>query len=388
MTHKNHEQRSYDWTTQFEALRDFKERNGHCDAKASELGNWVSYVRALASIDAELAKKRGGLYLTEAQKEELMNLDFAWKNGDIIGQKEVEKDGAKDTCKYRSAGVIHEKVNSRSDEKKKELLRIQREDFSTPLSPLSKIGKNRYQVTTALSSLVKSPPEERASTPVSIVRRISANVNNVINGSSHPVELTSTPLHWFPDANYGNNKDWSQCFEMLKSFREKNGHTQVPYKRFPHNHTLTVLSKFVLQMREHKVLKMHGRSNLLTHEREDMLNSIKFEWKASFACTKEGAMLAKKNKSNPLSSQSVETTKLREVKRGKRDASKSKGGVKCPVVVDSEGTLWAIYKPLSVDRLLDASNTPSCLPERPPTPENWGVQLAYESDGSNDSLTF
>jgi hypothetical protein len=144
-------------------------------------------------------------------------------------------------------------------------------------------------------------------------------------------------------------------------------------------------------MREHKVLKLHGRPNHLTQEREDMLNSIQFEWKASFDCTKEGAMLAKSTKKSISSSttQQVATSKLPTVAtRAKTGGSKSNGCVKQPVVVDSEGNLWSVYKPLTVDRLLGASKTARGVPERPPTPENWGVELAYDSDGSYDSLTF
>jgi hypothetical protein len=389
MTHNEDAQRSYDWNMHLGALKQFKERNGHCNVMTSELRKWVSYVRTLATVDAELAKKRGGMYLTEEQKDELKKLDFVWKVEDERILKEA--DDPKDKRTDGTAVANHEKFNSKPNdkiEKQKQSSQNGRDDIPIPPLPLNKIGKIRFQVPITPSSRVKFPPEESRSTPVSIVKKISANVKNVINEQSHSVEHTSDHPHRFADSNYGNNKDWSQCFEMLKCFQEKYGHTQVPYKRFPHNHTLTVLSNFVLQMREQLVLKMHDRPNLLTQEREDMLNSIKFEWKTNFECTKEGVTLTKKSKPSPSSAPPVVASKPKKVTRAKKNGTKSNVGIKRPVVVDSEGTLWAVYKPLAVDRLLDVSKTARCIPDRPPTPENWGVELAYESDGSNDSLTF
>ncbi|KAG7337432.1 helicase domain protein [Nitzschia inconspicua] len=381
-------QRSYDWDQQLRSLKDYKKKKGHCDVpendqKFQKLSRWVEYVRTLGQLDTESAKRRNGAYLTKKQKMELDGLGFDWKcekthRGVKSGQSpEVQTDDGK--AKKNETGLVeNDSENQSNNFQKKTRLKAQKNaGFFRSTYFESKIDKVRLQVPVPATFLNKFPPREKPPSPVSVVRNVSIDVNtaaSAVNSSSAVQEIIC-------DSNYGNNKDWDQCFKMLQCFQDENGHTQVPYKRFPHNHPLTVLSKFTHHMREQKVLKIRGQRNVLSDEREKLLRSIRFEWTTSFECTKEGT--------NPSKSKAkLMTSKLHSVAKAERKDSKPNGVAKRKVIVDSEGTRWTAYKPLAVDRLFNISKTSHSVPERPPTPENWGIELAYESDGSIDSLTF
>ncbi len=69
--------------------------------------------------------------------------------------------------------------------------------------------------------------------------------------------------------NYTHDKRWNQMFEFLKSFKEKNGHFQVPKTTNDEKQ----LSLWVITQR---VMRKKGK---LSPERVDKLNSIEFPWK-------------------------------------------------------------------------------------------------------------
>jgi hypothetical protein len=177
---------------------------------------------------------------------------------------------------------------------------------------------------------------------------------------------------------YGNNKNWTQCFGMLEAFKKEHGHTQVPYKRFPHNHRITVLSKYVTDMRSQKKSKSKGLPNDLSDEREALLDSIGFEWVTSSAAM---------NGELPVTTKSlvstVTVTKEKKFKVEKKDLKILREPAEEPAIIDANGNAWRVYRPISLDKLLR-------LPENdPPSPKQVAQDPdGYQSDDSGESLVF
>jgi hypothetical protein len=245
---------------------------------------------------------------------------------------------------------------------------------------------------------IKTPSKPSPPAPITVVKKVTADVpKHTVSLPPSQLVKATTPI-LLPnsvninpltgkESNFGNNKNWRQCFAMLKCFKDENGHTQVPYKRFPHNNPVAVLSKFAMTMRSHKALKNRNQPNNLTDEREELLNSIGFEWRTTYECTQEGskALAQATGQAPPAASR-----KLTEIARAPRGSSrkelKQEPEIVYKTIIDSEGTKWSTYRPVPVDKLFKPEPQ-LMVPLRPPTPENWGVEMAYESDG-NDSVTF
>lgn len=363
MSQTEKQQHSYEWDKHIKALEDFKKENGHCNVPTDDsmLGKWVVYVRTLATLDPEESRKREGVFLTEEQKLRLDRLGFVWTHQSRSGQTErvweEDADDFEDEAETKTEAEVNV-LKQHGGNLKRAIYVDTKKPVESSQRPASENNLEKIRLN-----------ESRGQKTASVATKSSVG---------------GTPSS-FSDSNYGNNKDWNECFRMLKCFREENGHTQVPYRRSPHNHPMAVLCKFVQQMREHKVMKNQGQKSLLTDERERMLESIDFEWTTSFECTKEGAKLAQAKAAK--SSSNVDTKTVARAK--KKDPKTNSTPGKRTVIVDCEGTRWTAYKPLSIEKLLNpAKAPPQRIPDCPPTPENWGIELAYESDGSVDSLTF
>lgn len=375
----------YDWEQHLRYLKHYKQNNGHCDFPKEgdrawpKLNRWVEYLRTLATVDPTEAKRRNGRYLTEEERKILSDIGLDLRTGVKLDTSPNAESVA--TAKSGvSAGRGNVKSVGKSSIGEVSTTRDKKEHFHSRPKPVElrpaagTVDKIRLQAPIPL-------PKEKRLSPLPVVKNIS------VQTKSAPTRYSLYPRNGDGALPSSISKGWSECFKMLKSFQEENGHTQVPYKRSPHNSPMTVLSKFAADLRSQKKRKDCGKQHNLSDTREKLLDAINFEWNASFECTKEGSLLAS-SKLIPASSSSVVATKLDAVAKVEKKGSAAKVPQKRPFIVDSEGTRWTAYKPEAVDRLFVPLMTPKSIPQRPPTPENWGVELTYESDGSADSLTF
>jgi hypothetical protein len=359
---------TYDWVEQFRALKAFQRKHGHCNVplvdKTNKLARWVAYMRKLKTVDPKEFEGLGGLYLTSEWEKKLDAIGFSWEScvkgeddSDCDSEESVTSKGSVKVDKVSVTVPVHAPVRF-----------IKTPSKPSPPAPITVVKKVTADVPKHTVSL---PPSQlvKATTPILLPN--SVNINPLTGKES----------------NFGNNKNWRQCFAMLKCFKDENGHTQVPYKRFPHNNPVAVLSKFAMTMRSHKALKNRNQPNNLTDEREELLNSIGFEWRTTYECTQEGskALAQATGQAPPAASR-----KLTEIARAPRGSSrkelKQEPEIVYKTIIDSEGTKWSTYRPVPVDKLFKPEPQ-LMVPLRPPTPENWGVEMAYESDG-NDSVTF
>mmetsp|Transcript_6247 Transcript_6247/g.9755 ORF Transcript_6247/g.9755 Transcript_6247/m.9755 type:complete len:408 (-) Transcript_6247:166-1389(-) len=335
------------WKAQFGALQAFKKKYGHChvpaNGKHERLARWVKSIRLVKnSKNAEVVSLRE--YVLSPEREDMLNdLGFAWTPGET-----PKKNPVKSQIKEMTGlPPVPKKLMPFFDDKKDKSVAV---------------GANSRVSTKQLNKVDK--PSRKSSD------------------------------HF----TYGNNKNWKQCFRMLSTFKEENGHTQVPFKRFPHNHPLTVLSKFVLEMRKHKALKAQHLKNDLSDEREMLLDSIDFDW----FTTPEAMNGDDENVSTfGLTSSSINAIRREEMKRKKKLKEEQQ-----EEIIDDEGNTWRVYKPVAIGKLLKRPAVEEQPPEHEETKtlqqnqENLEEQthddlikggaseMDYDSDASGDSLVF
>ncbi|KAL3913456.1 MAG: hypothetical protein SGILL_006484 [Bacillariaceae sp.] len=356
---RNPQSQAYDWDAQFRALKAYQKKNGHCNVplradRTNALGRWVAYMRKLKTVNPKQFERLGGLYVNATWKKKLDEIGFDWR------KSSTKRHVASPSKRHEASPSTRHKAESDAEESSAsdDSVIVDKVSFPVPLqSP---------------AGFAKPSSNHSLAAPVSVVTKTVVKPMVKMHIDIDPLTGEKT--------NFGNNKTWSQCFGMMRRFKSENGHTQVPYKSFPHNNPETILCKFALAMRAEKVDKKCGMPTNLTDEREKLLNSIGFAWKTAYNCTKEGSAKAPVSKRLQERAQAPKPSDRKKVQATSEIVHKT--------IIDTEGTRWSTYKPLPVDKLfkLDPHQW-GAVPVRPPTPENWGVELAYESDG-DDSVTF
>ncbi|KAL3922148.1 MAG: hypothetical protein SGILL_002359 [Bacillariaceae sp.] len=381
-------QKTYSWELQLNVLKDFKKKWGHCDVPLVEnntrLARWVAYMRKLKNIDPTEYEGLGGVTISSDWQQKLEAVGFNWGSPYADSRSASDSEGSVSNDKP-PVDKIRFSVPIRAPS-----IVTKPTPRPSPIAPVTAVAAPVASVRTVTDEIAKateSPKKKIMGPKTGIPKKPAASVTaTTSSGGSINVNVLSNM-----ESNFGNGKNWSQCFKMLSVFKEETGHTQVPYRRAPHNHPMSILSKFVMQQRVHKALKNRKHSNNLTEEREKNLNSIGFEWRTKYECTKEGAKAMEKAGNGVPPTATPRLASVAQKGEGRKDTkAAAKSIVEQPeaptrTIVDSQGTKWTTYKPVSVDRLFNVSEA-SAVPARPPSPEKWGVEMAYESD--DDSVTF
>jgi hypothetical protein len=320
---RNNETHPIVWQDKFRELKKFCNKFGHCnvptdDPKYEQLSGWVASMHFFRNMKSGEGMGLRWKVLSPKQEMQLEEIGLFSKGGKRKKATEKEK---KPAIKRETAKPKKQPKVSPPSVKKKALASKTKDELQ--LKPIEKI-KNRMERT------------------------------------------------------YGNKKTWSDCFDMLTVFKENNGHTQVPFKRSPHNHPLTVLSTFVMEMRQQKLYKQFGQPYYLTDEQEDLLDSIGFEWYTASAAAEDDV---ERVSLYGLTTKSISAIKREEKQRGWLELA----GEEDREIVDAHGAAWKVYKPVAVDELFkneEDTTSPQNVNETTAAP------MDYDSDDSDDCLVF